>query len=117
MRIAYLASGAAGMYCGTCLHDNTLAAALLKASQDVLLIPTYTPLRTDEEDVSQQRVFFGGINVYLQQKSSLVRHTPRCLFDVLDAPGLINLATRLNVSIDPAQLGDLTVAMMEGENG
>ena len=28
MRIAYLAAGAAGMYCGSCLHDNTLAAAL-----------------------------------------------------------------------------------------
>ena len=46
--IAYLASGAAGMFCGTCLHDNTLAAALLKAGEDVLLIPTYTPLRTDD---------------------------------------------------------------------
>ncbi len=117
MRIAYLASGAAGMYCGTCLHDNTLAAALLKAGQDVLLIPTYTPLRTDEEDVSQRRVFFGGINVYLQQKASLFRHTPWCLDDLLDAPGLINWATRHSVSIEPSQLGDLTVAMMEGENG
>ncbi len=117
MRIAYLASGAAGMYCGTCLHDNTLAAALLKAGQDVLLIPTYTPLRTDEEDVSQRRVFFGGINVYLQQKSWVARHTPWCLDNLLDAPELINWATRHNVSIEPAQLGDLTVAMMEGENG
>lgn len=105
------------MYCGTCLHDNTLAAALLKAGEDVLLIPTYTPLRTDEEDVSQRRVFFGGINVYLQQKSPLFRHTPWCLDDFLDAPGLINWATKHSVSIDPAQLGDLTVAMMEGENG
>jgi glycosyltransferase involved in cell wall biosynthesis len=117
MRIAYLASGAAGMYCGTCLHDNTLAAALLKSGEDVLLIPTYTPLRTDEEDVSQRRVFFGGINVYLQQKSPLFRHTPWCLDDLLDAPGLINWATRHSVSIDPADLGDLTVAMMEGEQG
>ena len=55
MRIAYIAAGAAGMYCGSCLHDNTLAAALLKAGEDVLLVPTYTPLRTDEEDVSQRR--------------------------------------------------------------
>ena len=30
MRIAYIAAGAADMYCGTCLHDNTLAAALLE---------------------------------------------------------------------------------------
>jgi glycosyltransferase involved in cell wall biosynthesis len=117
MRIAYLASGAAGMYCGTCLHDNTLAAALLGMGQDVLLIPTYTPLRTDEQDVSQSRVFFGGINIYLQQKSSLFRHTPWCLDSLLDAPALINWATKHNVKIDPAQLGDLTVSMLEGEQG
>ncbi len=65
MKIAYIASGAAGMYCGMCLHDNTLAAALIAAGQDVLLIPTYTPIKTDEENVSNDRVFFGGINVYL----------------------------------------------------
>src|SRR5688500_3150599 len=117
MKIAYLAYGAAGMLCGTCLHDNTLAAALLKMGEEVLLVPTYTPLRTDEEDVSQSRVFFGGINVYLQQKSSIFRHTPWCLDSLLDAPGLINFATRHSASIDPTQLGDLTVSMMEGENG
>jgi glycosyltransferase involved in cell wall biosynthesis len=117
MKIAYLASGAAGMFCGTCLHDNTLAAALLARGEDVLLVPTYTPLRTDEEDVSQSRVFFGGINVYLQEKSSIFRHTPWCLDSLLDAPGLINWATKHSVSIDPAQLGDLTVSMMQGEDG
>ena len=38
MRIAYITAGAAGMYCGSCLHDNTLAAALLKLGEDVLLV-------------------------------------------------------------------------------
>ncbi len=38
--------------------------------------PTYTPLRTDEENVSLPRVFFGGVNVYLQQRFALFRHTP-----------------------------------------
>ena len=28
-RIAYITAGAGGMYCGSCLHDNALAAALL----------------------------------------------------------------------------------------
>ena len=28
MRLAYIAAGAAGMYCGTCIHDNTLADTL-----------------------------------------------------------------------------------------
>jgi glycosyltransferase involved in cell wall biosynthesis len=117
MKIVYLAAGAAGMYCGSCLHDNTLAAALLKAGHDVLLVPTYTPIRTDETDVSQRRVFFGGINVFLQQKSALFRHTPWLLDSLLDSPSLISLATRGGPSVDAAKLGDLTVSMLEGEHG
>ena len=117
MKIVYLAAGAAGMYCGSCLHDNTLAAALLELGEDVLLVPTYTPLRTDEENVSQPRLFFGGINVFLQQKSSLFRHTPWFLDALLDSPALVSLATKFSVSVDPTKLGALTVSMLEGEHG
>ena len=28
-RIAYITAGAAGMFCGSCMHDNTLARALM----------------------------------------------------------------------------------------
>src|SRR6185295_5737240 len=117
MKIVYLAAGAAGMYCGSCLHDNTLAAALLESGEDVLLVPTYTPLRTDEESVSQDRLFFGGINVYLQQKLSLFRHTPWFVDQLLDSPALVRFATKFSSSIDPAKLGDMTVSMLSGEHG
>jgi glycosyltransferase involved in cell wall biosynthesis len=117
MRIAYITAGAAGMYCGSCLHDNTLAAALIEAGEDVLLVPTYTPVRTDEEDVSIDRVFFGGINVYLQQKSAIFRHTPWWLDRLLDHPALLESLTRRAGSVDPKQLGDLTVSMLRGEKG
>ena len=117
MRIAYLAAGAAGMYCGSCLHDNTLAAALLKLGEDVVLAPIYTPIRTDEEDVSEPRVFFGGINAYLQQKIPLFRRTPRWLDCWLDHPALLRLATRRAGSVDPVKLGELTVSMLRGEAG
>lgn len=117
MKIAYIASGAAGMYCGMCLHDNTLAAALIAAGQDVLLIPTYTPLRTDEENVSEDRVFFGGINVYLQQKSSLFRHTPWSFDRLLDSRPLMKFLATRRSAVDPTKLGDLTVSMLQGEHG
>jgi glycosyltransferase involved in cell wall biosynthesis len=117
MRIAYIAAGAAGMYCGSCLHDNTLAAALLELGEDVLLVPTYTPLRTDEANVSINRVFFGGINVYLQQKLAVFRRTPWWLDRLLDNPALLNVATRGAGSVDPTQLGDMTVSMLRGEAG
>jgi glycosyltransferase involved in cell wall biosynthesis len=117
MRIAYITAGAAGMYCGSCLHDNTLAAALLELGEDVLLVPTYTPLRTDETDVSIRRIFFGGINVYLQQKSAVFRHTPWWFDRMLDHPALLEMASRGAGSVDPAQLGDVTVSMLRGEAG
>jgi glycosyltransferase involved in cell wall biosynthesis len=117
MRIAYIAAGAAGMYCGSCLHDNTLAAGLMQLGEDVVLLPTYTPVRTDEENVSHGRVFFGGINVYLQQKSALFRHTPWWLDRLLDHPAILQRLAGRAVSIDSSQLGDLTVSMLKGEAG
>ena len=117
MRIAYVAAGAAGMYCGSCLHDNTLAAALLRQGHDVLLLPTYTPMRTDEEGVALDRVFYGAINVYLQQKAGLFRHTPRWLDRLLDRPALLGWVTRLAASTDARELGELTVSTLDGERG
>ena len=93
------------MYCGSCLHDNTLAAALLELGEDVLLVPTYTPLRTDETDVSIRRIFFGGINVYLQQKSAVFRHTPWWFDRVLDHPALLEMVSRSAGSVDPDATG------------
>ncbi|HKD37005.1 MAG TPA: glycosyltransferase family 4 protein [Pirellulales bacterium] len=117
MKIAYLAAGAAGRYCGTCLHDNTLAAALTKRGIEILLVPTYTPLRTDEESVSLPRVFFGGVNVYLQQKSALFRHTPWFFDSLLDSPRLLDWLSRRSAGMEVAKLGALTVSTLEGRSG
>lgn len=117
VKIAYLAAGAAGMYCGSCLHDNTLAAELLRMGEDVILVPIYTPLRTDEVNVSHRKVFYGGINVYMQQKWALFRRTSRWLDWFLDHPALLRTISHFSGSVDPTQLGDLTVSMLQGEQG
>ncbi|HWG46643.1 MAG TPA: glycosyltransferase family 4 protein [Gemmataceae bacterium] len=117
MRITYITAGAAGMFCGSCMHDNTLVAALARQGHDALLVPTYTPIRTDEPNVSQKRVFFGGINVYLQQKLGLFRRTPWFLDRLLDAPSLLRWVSRFAVKTQAQDLGDLTVSMLEGEHG
>lgn len=117
MRIAYIAAGAAGMYCGSCLHDNALAGALQALGHDAVLVPTYTPLRTDTPGVSLGRIFFGALNVYLQQKAAAFRHTPAALDRLLDRPGLIERVSRLGASTDPTELGDLTFSILQGEEG
>jgi glycosyltransferase involved in cell wall biosynthesis len=117
MRIAYITAGAAGMFCGSCMRDNTLVTALRRLGHDALLIPTYTPIRTDEADVSQGRVFFGGINVYLQQKSRLFRHTPWLFDRLLDLPRLLRWVSRFAVRTKYSDLGELTVSMLRGRDG
>ena len=117
MKIAYLGAGAAGRYCGACLHDNTLATALGKLGEEILLIPTYTPLRTDEQNVSHGRVFFGGVNVYLQQKSALFRKTPWFLDRVFDWPRLLRWVGSFAVKTRAEDLVDLTLSVLRGDHG
>jgi glycosyltransferase involved in cell wall biosynthesis len=117
MAIVYITAGAAGMYCGSCMRDNTLVAALVRQGHDALLVPTYTPIRTDEDDVSQSRVFFGGINVYLQQKLGLFRWTPWFFDRLLDGRGLLNWVSRFAVKTQAQELADLTISMLKGTHG
>ena len=116
-RIAYLTSGAAGMYCGSCMHDNSLTRALRDAGYEARLIPTYTPIRTDEEEVTVDQVFFGGINVFLQQKIPLFRMVPRLLDRFLDNPWLIRKVTSRAIETSAKELGALTVSMLKGVQG
>jgi len=117
MRIAFITAGAAGMYCGSCMRDNALVSALIARGHDALLIPTYTPIRTDDPDASQRRVFFGGINVFLQHKSRLFRHTPRLFDRLLDFPRLLKWVSRFASRTPYSVLGSLTISMLEGQDG
>jgi glycosyltransferase involved in cell wall biosynthesis len=105
------------MYCGTCLRDNSLARELIRQGHDVLLVPIYTPTLTDEENVSHDKVFFGGISVYLQQHYSIFRSLP-ALFDRLwDSKWALKLATSGSIPVNPKLLGEMTVSMLLGEEG
>jgi len=117
LKIVYLSPGAAGMYCGSCMNDNMLARSLMEMGHDVMLLPLYTPLQTDEQDVSESRVFFGGINVYLQEKLPPFRHLPRFMDRVLDSRWLLNSVARGSVKTDPTELGPLTLSIVRGEHG
>lgn len=117
MRIAYVTAGAAGMYCGSCLNDNVLAGRLMKQGHDVVLVPTYTPTRTDVANLSQHRVFFGGINVFLEQRYPWYRKMPKPVRWLLDRPSLLNWVSRFSDRTDAEDLGALTESMLMGEEG
>lgn len=117
MKIAIITAGGAGMFCGSCMQDNTLAHALQHAGHDVTLIPTYTPITVDEDDASDSRVFLGGVNVYLDSVVPGWSRLPRFLKDWLDRPSVLRRLTRRSSSTDATQLGWLTVDMLQGTRG
>ena len=117
MRILALTAGAARMYCGSCLRDNSLAAELKRQGHHVTLLPLYTPTRTDEPNVSEPKVFLNGISVCLCQEAAFFRR-PRPLLDRLwDAPWMLKLASQTSIRVNPHSLGAMTVSMLRGEAG
>jgi len=117
MKIVYLTAGAAGMFCGSCMHDNALARAMRELGADCVLQPLYTPIRTDGESIASKRLFFGGIHIYLLQTFSLFRWVPSPIRRLLDQRRFLDWATRRASSTDAAVLGDLSISMLRGEHG
>ncbi len=116
MRIVYIAAGAAGSYCGACARDLALCRGLIARGHDVLLVPLYTPLRSDAPMPRAERVFYGGINAWLQDRSGLFRRTPRFVDWLFDRPWLLNLASRA-IETRPENLGAMTVSVLRGTEG
>jgi glycosyltransferase involved in cell wall biosynthesis len=106
------------MYCGGCLRDNALVAALRQLGHEALMIPLYLPLTLDEEDQSVGNpIFFSGINVYLAQKAPLFRSAPGWLRDLFASPRLLQWAAGKAAKTRAADLGELTLSMLRGEDG
>lgn len=105
------------MFCGSCMQDNTMVRALRMAGHDAVLVPTYTPIRVDEDNASSQHVFLGGINVYLDSTLPGFRYLPRWAKSWLDRPSVIRTFTKLGTSTDASGLGALTLDMVKGAAG
>ena len=118
MRLLQITPGAGGMYCGNCFRDNALVAALRKLGHDAVFVPMYLPMRLDEEDQSAGApIFFSGINVYLEQKSALFRKAPGWMRGLLSSPGLLKLAGSKAAKTRAADVGEMTISMLRGEEG
>ena len=118
MKIVQLIPGSGNtFYCENCIRDNELAKQLRRLGHDVIIAPMYLPTLADPEMKSGVPIFFGGINVYLQQKLGLFRKTPRWLDRLFDAPPLLRWAAGLTGMTRAQDLADTTISMLEGEDG
>lgn len=118
MNVVQITPGAGGMYCGNCFRDNALVTALRRLGHSALLVPLYLPLRLDEPDQSAGLpIFFGGINVYLDQKWPLFRRAPGWLRHLLSRPWLLRWAAGRAAKTRAEEAGELALSMLRGEEG
>lgn len=119
MKIVQITPGSGdNFYCENCLRDAALVKAMHKLGQDVILLPMYLPLQVDYKEIPRKApLFFGGINVYLQQKLSFFRKTPRWLDSLFDRPGLLNWASHKAEMTNAKDLAETTISMLQGKQG
>lgn len=118
MNIVQITPGAGGMYCGNCFRDNALVAAMRQEGHHALMVPLYLPMTLEEEDSSVGTpLFFSGINVYLEQKSAFFRTGPQWLHRWLARPTLLKWASGRAAKTRAADVGELTLSMLRGEEG
>ena len=118
MKLAFLTPGTGNYYCGVCMRDNSLARHLMAEGHEVTMLPTYLPHFLDEKSASDdQSIFFGGINVYLQHKFSLFRHTPAWMDKAFDNKWLLRKAAARSGMTSSKDLGEITISTFLGEDG
>src|SRR5688500_16055515 len=97
------------------MRDNALARELQRAGHDVTIAPMYLPLMLDDtahEGLDQTPVFFGGINVLLQQKVALFRRAPAFVDRLLNSTGLLRWAARHSHMTSAREHGEMTLEML-----
>ncbi|MHC4314259.1 MAG: glycosyltransferase family 4 protein [Planctomycetota bacterium] len=119
MRVVHITPGTGdSFYCENCVRDAALVTAMRSLGHDVLIIPMYLPMQDDKnEPVGNTPIFFGGINVYLQQKSAFFRKTPRWLDRIFDSPKLLGWLARKAKMTSASDLAETTISMLRGEDG
>lgn len=118
MHLVQITPGAGAMYCGNCFRDNALVRELRQLGHEVTMIPLYLPLTLDEADQSAATpIFFGGISVYLEQKSNLFQRAPQWLRRLLASRKLLAWAGSRAAKTKAAEVGDMMLSMLRGEEG
>ncbi|MBK1826788.1 glycosyltransferase family 4 protein [Haloferula rosea] len=117
MNIAILTPGTGSYYCGACMRDNALAKSLHAAGHEVSLLPMYLPLQLDEEQLptAGSPIFFGGINVFLQQKLPRLQ-LPRFLHKLLNNTSLLRSAAKRSHMTSARDHGEMALEMLRIED-
>jgi glycosyltransferase involved in cell wall biosynthesis len=118
MRIVQLAPGAGGgFYCENCIRDAMLVRQFHKLGHEAIALPMYLPSGDQQGDFEKGPMFFGGINVWLQQHLGLFRKTPRWLDRLFDGQKLLAKISSKTGLASAKELGQTTISMLQGSDG
>lgn len=118
MRIVQLAPGAGGgFYCENCIRDAMLVRQFHKMGHEATALPMYLPSGNQQGEFEKGPMFFGGINVWLQQHLGLFRKTPRWLDRLFDWQKLLAKISSKTGLASPKELGETTISMLKGTDG
>ncbi|HLO60175.1 MAG TPA: glycosyltransferase family 4 protein [Bacteroidales bacterium] len=118
MKIIHIIPGSGGsFYCGNCLRDSKYFDALRKMGHDVIKVPMYLPIFSDEHDISDVPVFYGAISIYLKQLYPVFEKAPAWFDRLLNSKPMLRLAASMAGSTRAKGLEEMTISMLEGEKG
>ncbi len=118
MNIIQIIPGSGGsFYCGNCLRDSKYVDALRKQGHQVVKIPMYLPLFSDEHDITDIPIFYGAISTYLKQVYPIFRKMPNWFEKLLDSKPMMKMAASMAGSTRAKGLEDMTISMLLGEQG
>jgi len=117
MKIAYLLPGSGGsFYCGNCTRDKFLTQSLKRAGNDILMIPMYLPLTIDDCEADSP-IFYGAVNIYLEQISPIFKYLPQWAKKLLDSDKILRFAAKQSGSTSASGNEAMTISMLRGEHG
>ncbi len=119
MKVISLVPGSGDtFYCQNCVRDLSMARGLRALGADVTLAPMYLPVDPGADaGVRRAPVFYGAVNVWLEQKFPGFGRRGRRFFPWLDARPVLRFAARRAGSTDARGLGEMTASMLRGEDG
>jgi glycosyltransferase involved in cell wall biosynthesis len=119
MRIVQIIPGSGGtFYCQNCLRDMDLVRALQRQGHDVIVVPLYLPLSSEDASAASKPAFYSAVALYLRHNCPLLDRTlPAAFWRMLDSMAVLRFAARRAGSTRAAGLGDMTVSMLQGEQG
>lgn len=118
MNIIQIIPGSGGsFYCGNCLRDSKYVDALRNLGHDVIKIPMYLPLFSEETETADIPIFYGAISTYMKQVYPIFRKAPKWVDKLLNSKPMMKMAASMAGSTRAKGLEDMTISMLLGEQG